>query len=98
MSLADQQAHIHTNVEGVREYLRSELKECELADRSEGNSGHVFTVTNLSAYKRHKLKVSAPRLSDSNNTPASIKRQLFLDNVAGRMRDPVNAGELLWGW
>jgi hypothetical protein len=98
MSNADEQARIQANVEVIREYLRGEFEECELIDKSEGVFGHLFTVTNLLAYKRHNLKVSGPRLSDSNHSPASIKRQLFLDNVAGRMRDPMNAGELLWGW
>jgi len=98
MNNADEKSHIQANVEAVLDYLRGEFKGCELTDRSERVFGHLFTVTNLSAYRRYKLKVSVPRLSDSNTTPASIKRQLFLDNVAGRMRDPTNAGELLWGW
>ena len=95
--MSNEQARIQANLEAIREYLRGEFQGCELTDRSERVFGHLFTVTNLSEYKRYKLKVAAPRLSDSN-TPANIRHQLFVDNVAARMRDPTNAGEFLWGW
>jgi hypothetical protein len=98
MSLADEAACLQANVEVIREYLRSEFKDDELTEESDGNVSHLFTVTNLPAYRRHKLRISAPRLFDSNNTPASITRQLRLDNTAGQMRDPMKAGEILWGW
>jgi len=94
----DEEARIQANVEVIQNYLRNEFKGWELTDRSEGFFGHLFAVTNLSTYKRHRLKVSGSRLSDSNHTPASIKHQLSLDNVAERMRDPKNQGEFSWGW
>jgi len=78
--------HVEANLEVIREYLRSEFKEFEPTDKSEGSFGHLFTVMNISAYTRHSLKVSGPRLSDRSNTPERSKRQLALYNIAIKMR------------
>jgi hypothetical protein len=98
MIIQDEEVRVKSNVEVIQNYLCSEFKGWELADRSEGLFGHLFVVTNLSTYKRHRLKVSGSRLSDRNHTPASIKHLLSLDNVAERMRDPRNQGGFSWGW
>ncbi len=97
MSNADEGTRIQTNVEVIREYLRSEFEGFKLTDKSEGPFGHLFTVTNISAYARYALKVSGPRLSDSSNTPKRIKRQLALDKVAGKMKAKESGEPYSWG-
>ena len=90
MKNEDEEKRIQDNIQIIREYLLDQFKEFELTDGSDGHFGHWFTVSNLSTYRQHRVKVSGPRLADASNTPKRSRRQLALDDVAGRMRDPKN--------
>src|SRR5437867_1834028 len=90
--------HVEANLEVIREYLRSQFDGFQLTDKSEGSFGHFFTMTYAATYTRYVLKVSGPRLSDLSNTPARIKRQLDLDNVAAKMRATEKGEPYSWGF
>jgi hypothetical protein len=92
----ENKAHVEGNVEVIREYLRSQFDGFQLTDKSEGSFGHLFTLTYAATYTRYILKVSGPRVSDLSNTPERIKRQLDLDNVAGKMRAMENGRYFPW--
>ena len=88
--------HVEANLEVIREYLRSEFKGFEVADKLEGSFRHLFTVTK-SADERYRLKVSLTQLSDHSNTPEKTKQRLVTDDVAGRMKGKSQGEYFSWG-
>ena len=97
MSNDDEAKRIQENLTVIRKYLLDKFQGFHIVrDQSEGPFGHLFTVADRSVYTLYTLKVSGPRLSDKAYTSERIKRQLDLDIVADRMRDPRNGGYFSW--
>ena len=94
----EDEAHVEANLAVIRVYLHSQFEGFQLSDKSEGSFGHLFTMTYAATATRYALKVSGPRVSDLSNTPERIKRQLDLDNVAGKMRAMENGRYFPWGF
>ena len=89
-------AHVEANLEVIRLYLISQFKGFELTDTSNYPVSHTFTATR-SAEERYQVKVSWPQLSDIGNTPATTKKRLVTDDVAGRMKGKSQGEYYWWG-
>lgn len=94
-------SHEEENQKAIQEYLKDQFKGFEVTERPEHPLYHWFTVTILKPpakqSEQYKLRVAWPKISDHNNSPEKIARQLVLDEVANRMRAKPQGDYLSWG-
>jgi hypothetical protein len=97
MSNEAEREHKEENVAIIRAYLQGEFKGFDISEQPDYPLSYTFTVTKLKPPTQYKLKMSWPRISDGDYTPAKIKRLLINDDVAARMK--AARGEYFsWGW
>jgi hypothetical protein len=97
MSYEEEDPHMAGNLAAIRTYLKTHFEEFNITEESDGPCYHRFTVAKFRPPTRYKLQVSWPKISDSNNTPTTIKRLLVKDDVAAGMR--AEKGDYFsWGW
>jgi hypothetical protein len=85
------------NLAAIRTYLKVHFDEFHITEESYGPSYHKFTVAKFRPPTSYKLQVTWPKISDSSNTSAKIKRLLVKDDVAAGMR--AERGDYFsWGW
>lgn len=97
VSKEDEEARINENLEVIRSYLSVQFNGLSRTrDKSDGSLHHLFTMTDTKSGTQYTLRVTCLKLSDRNNTPEKIRRQLEGDNVAEKMRTGEK-GRFSWG-
>jgi hypothetical protein len=96
MSNETEDALVKEKQEVIRDYLIGQFKGFEVTDTPNPPLSHMFIVTK-SSEEQYRLKVAWPYFSDSNNTPATLKRLLVAHDVAGRMRGKSQGEYFAWG-
>ena len=95
----EEETRIERNLQVIREYLLDQFKGLELSkDKSDRPLCHWFIVTNIKSATQYILQVAWSRLSDRDNSPEYIKRQLAIGDVAKTMRLMKNGKPFMWGW
>jgi hypothetical protein len=89
-------AFVKENQQVIRDYLIGKFKGFDVTDMPNPPLSHLFIVTR-SSDEQYRLKVTWRHLSDSSNTPATLKRLLIAHDVAGRMRGKSQGEYFAWG-
>ncbi len=98
VSNEDEEARVKENLEVIRNYLSVRFKGLDCTkDKSDDSFYHWFTMTDTKSGTQYTLKVICLKLSDRDNTPEKIKRQLDIDNVAEKMRTTKKGDHFSWG-